>query len=208
MKQERVVRIAIQKRGRLTKPSIKFLASFGLEIPTADTRRSLVVACRNRPVSVCSVRDNDIPRYVSRSAVDFGIVGLDVVKETRAKVIVKKRLGFCKCRLVIAVPAGSSIKRVRDLQGRRIATSYPHVLKEFLKKRNIRAKIVFVEGSVEVTPYLKAAAAVCDITQTGKTLREFNLVPIQTILTSEAVLIESPTIRQDRAKTAFLFGSD
>jgi len=202
MNSEKRIKIAIQKKGRLNEPSRKFLASLGLELPGTNGKE-LVVMCQNKPVSVFNVRDNDIPSYVSKSVVDFGIVGLDVVREAGLKVSIKKRLGFCECTLVIAVPADSSIKTVQNLQGKRIATSYPNVLSGFLKKRNIKAKIVVVEGSVELAPYLKAADAVCDITQTGRTLREFNLIPIKTILKSEAVLIGSPG-RKKRVQLSFM----
>ncbi|KKW11072.1 MAG: ATP phosphoribosyltransferase [Parcubacteria group bacterium GW2011_GWA2_49_9] len=201
MNAEQRVKIAIQKKGRLNEPSRRFLASFGLKF-LCGSEKELVTECTNKPVSIFNVRDNDIPNFVSRGDVDWGIVGLDVVRESKAQVNVSKRLGFCKCALVIAVPADSGITAVQRLQGKRIATSYPNVLRAFLKKKGITAKIVVVEGSVELAPYLKAADAVCDITQTGKTLREFNLVPIQTVLKSEAVLIESPN--KSRTKTGFL----
>ena len=180
------------------------MASLGLELP-ATSGRELTVECTNKPVSVFNVRDNDIPKYVSRSDVDLGIVGLDVVMESGARVAIRKRLGFCKCELVVAVPADSGMTTIKDLQDKKIATSYPNVLRAFLKKNSIKAKIVVVEGSVELAPYLKAADAVCDITQTGKTLKEFNLIPIKTILKSEAVLIESPVTGRNRSDTSVLF---
>ncbi len=186
------LKIAIQKQGRLNEPSKKYLASLGLKFPSAEKR--LVVLAKNQPVSLVNMRDNDIPKYVSESIVDFGIVGLDVVLESGKNVKVKKRLGFCSCKMVIAALADSPIKSTEDLQGKRIATSYPKILNNFLKANAIKAKIVVVEGSVELAPYLQAADAVCDITETGRTLKEFNLVPIKTILKSEAVLIESPKV--------------
>lgn len=194
MKNKRV-KIAIQKKGRLNKPSNEFLASLGLDFPADD--KKLTLASINAPVNMVRVRDDDIPKYVSEGAVDFGIVGLDVVRETEERVRIRRKLGFAKCKMVIATPRNSGFKTVRALTGKKIATSYPNILGAFLKKNKINASIVVVQGSVELAPYLKTADAVCDITQTGKTLREFDLVPIKTILKSEAVLIESP-FRKER----------
>jgi ATP phosphoribosyltransferase len=184
------LKIAIQRKGRLSNPSKQFLASLGLKFSFDE--KKLAIKCENEPVSLINVRDNDIPKYVSESIVDYGIVGLDVVEESGKKVKVKKKLNFCKCKMVIAVPANSAIKSVKDLAGKRIATSYPNILGDFLKRNGIKSKIIFVQGSVELAPYLQAADAVCDITETGRTLKEFNLTPIKTILKSQAVLIASP----------------
>lgn len=187
-----MIKIAIQKKGRLNQPSINYLASLGLEFP--DANGWLAVEAKNRAVSLVNMRDNDIPKYVSESIVDFGIVGLDVVRESGKKVTIKRKLNFCQCKMVLAAPAGSSIKSAKDLQGKKIATSYPKILNDFLKKSGIKAKIVVVEGSVELAPYLEAADAVFDITETGRTLREFNLIPIKTVLKSQAVFIQSPKL--------------
>jgi len=194
-----MIKIAIQRKGRLANSSKQFLASLGLSFSGEDKKLSEI--CENKQVNIIKIRDNDIPKYVSESIVDFGIVGLDVVKESGKKVKIKKKLDFCKCKMVIAVPATSSIKSIKDLEGKRIATSYPKILGEFLKKNLIKSKIVVVQGSVELAPYLQAADAVCDITETGRTLKEFNLIPIKTILKSQAVLIESP--KADKARLQF-----
>ena len=189
MKSKRI-KIAIQKKGRLNKPSNEFLASLGLNFPADD--KKLTLACKNAPINLVKVRDDDIPKYGGGGAVDFGIVGLDVVEESQEKVTVVKRLGFAKCKMVIAIPRSSKLKTIGALEGKKIATSYPNILRAFLKKNKIRSTIVVVQGSVELAPYLKTADAVCDITQTGKTLREFDLIPIRTILRSEAILIGNP----------------
>ncbi len=188
------LKIAIQKKGRLAEPSKKYLASFGLQFPVNN--KQLAIKCLNQPVSLINVRDNDIPKYVSESAVDYGIVGLDVVNESGRKIKVVRKLDFCKCQMVIAAPIGSGIKSVKDLQGKRIATSYPNILGKFLNLNQIKSKIVVVEGSVELAPYLEAADAVFDITETGRTLKEFDLVPIKTVLKSQAVLITSLNNKQ------------
>lgn len=187
------LKIAIQKTGRLNEPSKKFLASLGLKF--FDDERKLFIFCKNRSVNILKMRDNDIPKYVSRSIVDFGIVGLDVLRESEEKARIAKKLNFCFCKLVIAAPANSSIKNLKDLNGKRIATSYPNILKSFLKRNKVLSKIVFTQGSVELAPYLQAADAICDITETGGTLKQFDLIPIQTVLKSQAVLIESPGLK-------------
>lgn len=190
------IKIAIQKKGRLSNPSKEFLMSLGLKFPM--NTKKLTLQCKNMPISLVKVRDDDIPKYVSEGAVDFGIVGLDVVKEMEKKVKIIKKLGFSKCQMVIAVPRISDIRKIKDLEGKKIATSYPNILRTFLRKNQIRAKIVVVKGSVELAPYLKTADAVCDITQTGTTLKAFNLIPFKTILRSQAVLIESPNINPNK----------
>jgi len=183
------LKIAIQRKGRLAGPSERFLRSKGLEFDQDSGR--LAVVCKNFPADIIKVRDDDIPKYVSESLVDFGIVGLNVLEESGFKARVLKRLGFCKCSLKIAVPAKSGMTKISDLDGKRIATSYPRILRDFLSANNTRAEIVTVSGSVEIAPYLQAAEAVCDLVETGSTLKQFDLVPITTVMKSEAVLIES-----------------
>ena len=152
---ENNLKIAIQKKGRLNQPSKKFLASLGLRF--SDDDKKLSILCKNMAVNIIKMRDNDIPKYVSQSIVDFGIVGLDVLQESGEKVKIAKKLNFCSCTLVIAAPADSPIKTLKDLNSKRIATSYPNILKAFLKRQGISSEIVVVEGSVELAPYLKAA---------------------------------------------------
>lgn len=184
------IKIAVQKKGRLSGPSEEFLISLGLNFPRND--KELTLQCKNEQISLIKVRDDDIPKYVSEGAIDFGIVGLDVVREMQKKVKIIKKLNFAQCQMVIAAPKISNIKKVKDLEGKKIATSYPNILRSFLKKNKIQSQIVVVQGSVELAPYLETADAVCDITQTGSTMKAFNLIPFKTILRSQAVLIESP----------------
>lgn len=191
-------KIAVQKSGRLTEQSLNFLYSLGLKF--RPNGRNLVTPCDNYNIEILHLRDDDIPEYVCRSVVDFGIVGENVLYEKNAQVSILKRLGFCPCSLVIAVPKGFQIKVLEDLEGERIATSYPRLLAKFLEERGINAAIITIRGSVEVTPSLNLADAICDITQTGKTLKEHNLIPLVTVLKSQAVLIESPFPKPDRFK--------
>ena len=194
------IKIAIQKKGRLSEESKKFLISLGLDFPVDS--KSLSLSCSNNTVNIIQVRDDDIPKYVENSSVDFGIVGLDVLRESGAKARIIKKLDFCRCKLVIAAPRNSNIRSLKDLTNKKIATSYPNILKNYLKNIKVEAEIVHVMGSVEVAPYLEAADAVCDITETGRTLKEFSLAPIKTILKSQAVLISSPAKKS--AKIEFL----
>jgi len=188
--------IAIQKSGRLTDGSVKFLSSRGLRFQRNG--RNLITPCDGAPCDVLHLRDDDIPEYVCRSVVDFGIVGENVLYERNVHVRLLKRLGFSPCSLVIAVPQDSSIKVPEDLEGERIATSHPRLLTRFLRERQINAAIITIRGAVEVTPQLNLADAVCDITQTGTTLREHALVPLTTVFESQAVLIESPFPKPDK----------
>lgn len=184
-------RIAIQSNGRLKNDSVAFLQSLGIKFPTS-TGRSLLIAADNAPIEVVLVRHRDIPRYVQSGVVQYGIVGENVLYECDANVMQLQRLQFGNCNLVIATPFDSGIKTVADLSGLRIATAYPNSLKKFLRQYNITATIVQVDGSVEVTPQLDLADAICDLTQTGTTLQTHCLVPIQTILESQAVFIATP----------------
>jgi ATP phosphoribosyltransferase len=195
-------RIAVQKKGRLTEASLDFLCSLGLKFE--PNGRNLVTPCENYDIDILHLRDDDIPEYVCRSVVDFGIVGENVLYEKDVHVNVVKRLGFCPCSLVIAVPKESQIRALEDLEGERIATSYPRLLAKFLEEGGINAAIITIKGSVEVTPSLNLADGVCDITQTGRTLKEHDLIPLMTVFESQAVLIESPFPRPNRFKFASL----
>lgn len=186
MKRSRL-RIAVQKSGRLCKDSLNFLKKQGLNIPKSP-KGAFIVPCED-DLEVLFVRYGDIPEYVASSAVDFGIVGENLLYEENKKVTLQIKLEFGKCRLVIAVPKGSKIKKPSDLEGERIATSYPNSLRKFLRTKGLSAAIVNIRGSVEAAPTIGLADAVCDLTQSGKTLKANNLKVIAEIIESEAVLI-------------------
>jgi ATP phosphoribosyltransferase len=189
-------KIAVQKRGRLVEPSLSFLNSQGLRFK--PNGRNLITPCENHPIDILHLRDDDIPEYVFRSVVDYGIVGENVLHEKNADIRILKRLGFCSCSLVIAVPEASPIKALEDLEGERIATSHPRLLSRFLREQGINAAIITIKGAVEVTPQVNLADAVCDITETGRTMREHCLVPLLTVFESQAVLVEPPFPRTDK----------
>lgn len=184
-------RIAIQKSGRLEAPSEKYLASLGLKFK--KNNKNLIVPCRDSNIEILYVRNIDIPEYVKQCVAEFGIVGENILKEKKTNLEIIKKLGFGLCSLVIAVPKNSQIKKIKDLEGERIATSYPNTLKKYLKENKINAVVIEIKGSVEIAPSLNLADAICDITQTGNTLKENNLRPIATIFKSEAVLIKNPS---------------
>lgn len=195
------IRIAVQKEGWLRNPSLEYLESLGLEF-SKENGRTLVVLCKNAGIEILYVRHSDIPQYVQNGAADFAIVGGNVLYERNFKIKEIKKLDFGKCSLVIAVPLVSPIQKIQDLEGERIATSYPNSLRKFLQKQKINAAIIEIKGSVEVAPVLGLADAICDLTQTGNTLKENALKPIETLLNSAALFIESPF--ESRQKSEFI----
>lgn len=188
------LRIAIQQKGRLKTASWQLLASWGLCFKPAE--RSLISPCLNAAVEVVTLRQSDIPRYVERGIVDFGIVGNNVLCEQLRLVQTIQPLGFGSCNLVIAAPKDSQITAIEQLQGKRIATSYPNSLQQYLDSIGLYAKIVQMSGSVEAAPELKIADAICDLTQTGTTLAAHGLESIVTVYQSEAVLIAPANLTQ------------
>ncbi|MBI2416117.1 MAG: ATP phosphoribosyltransferase [Candidatus Kerfeldbacteria bacterium] len=185
------IRFAIQSSGRLRTDSLSFVTELGVDLPL-NNNRSLVLRARTMPVEVIFLRHSDIPRYVASGDIDYAIVGDNVLYEQSSKVIKLQSLNFGHCNLVIAVPQYSLIKRISDLTDQRIATAYPRSLEKFLSDNNITASVIPIRGSVEATPQLNLADAICDLTQTGTTLRLHRLEPLQVIFSSQAVLIQSP----------------
>lgn len=190
------LKIAVQKSGRLNQASMDFLASCGLQfVPNGNL---LIRPCQNFNLEILYLRDDDIPEYVSRGVADFGIVGQNVLAEKGINLKILRKFEFGKCRLMIAAPAVSAIKGPKDLEGERIATSYPKLLTSYLKQQKVEAAIIPISGSVEITPDLNLADAICDIVQTGDTLKAHNLLPLFTIMESQVVLIESPVEKKDK----------
>ena len=192
------LKIAVQKKGRLAEPSRQILKSIGLDFEHYEGR--LFSPCRNFPLDILFLRDDDIPEYVQDGVTDLGIVGLNVVQEKAAQVVELDSLGFGVCTLSIAVPRNSSFRSVYDLENKRIATSYPRVLKRFLEMKKIKARIIEISGSVEITPSLDVADAICDLVSTGSTLQINELKPIEIVLKSEAFFIANPQSLKDRKR--------
>lgn len=181
------LRIALQKNGRMTTPSLDWLEACGLRFERNS--QELITTCENADVELLFVRNQDIPQYVYGGAADFGIVGENVLLESDSPLFKVESLGFGQCRLVLAVPEMSSIQTLSDLEGLRIATSYPNTVRQFLESRQLNCSIISIGGSVEVAPKLNLAEAVCDLSQSGQTLRENELKPLCTLLESQAVLV-------------------
>lgn len=181
------LKIAVQKSGRLYEGSMKLLTECGIEVSNGNNQ--LRVRAANFPAEIFFLRDDDIPEYVQDAVADIGFIGENVVRESNKEADIVEKLGFGKCRLSIAVPKNGTLKSVNDLTGKKIATSYPFLLTGFLKEKNITASIHKISGSVEIAPRIGLADAICDLVSSGSTLFTNELKEIETIFSSEAVLI-------------------
>lgn len=182
-----MLRIAIQKSGRLHEGSINLLKECGIHLSNGN--RQLKTRAKNFPLEAFFLRDDDIPQYVADGVADAGIVGENVLFEKGADIRNIFQLGFGECRLSIAVPKGSIYSDLADLEGKKIATSYPRVLRKFLQKNKIHADVHIISGSVEIAPGIGLADAICDLVSTGSTLMMNGLREMETIFHSEAVLV-------------------
>ena len=189
------LRIALQKKGRLADDSFALLKKCGLRF--AIRGGGLLARVKNMPIDLLLVRDDDIPSFVANDAADIGIVGENVlveeqlVSKTRLDADITMRLGFSRCKLCLAASDTSGITKSADLAGTRIATTYPGVLGRFLKEQGIDAKSVEMKGAVELAPSIGIAESICDLVSSGATLEANGLTAFETILKSEAVLIQS-----------------
>lgn len=187
MKSENVLRIAIQKSGRLYEDSVQLLKECGIELRNVKDR--LRTVSENFPLEVFFLRDDDIPEYVQDGVADIGIVGQNVLFEKKSKVETVELLGFGKCRLSIAIPKSDSYDGVGSLNGKRIATSYPVLVQDFLEARGIQATIHEISGSVEIAPGIGLSDAVVDLVSSGGTLFMNGLKEVEVLLQSQAVLV-------------------
>jgi len=191
-----ILRIAIQKSGRLQEGSLALLKESGLSFSNGKDQLKTVV--RNFPVEILFLRDDDIPQYVEDQVADVGIVGENVFVEKQRNNNLVKRLDFAKCRLSIAVPRAENYTGLNNLQGKNIATSYPVIVQKFLDEHNIRAGIHEISGSVEIAPGIGLADAICDIVSTGSTLLSNGLKEVEVVMQSEAILISSPQLSPEK----------
>jgi ATP phosphoribosyltransferase len=192
------IKIAIQKSGRLNEDSLKLLKDCGISIDNGKDQ--LKASASNFPMEVLYLRNGDIPQYLRDGVVDIAIIGENVLIEKGEDINIAERLGFSKCRVSIAVPKDTNYTSIKDLEGMRIATSYPNTVRNYFKKFNINPNIHIINGSVEIAPNIGLADAICDIVSSGSTLFKNNLKEVETMLTSEAVLAVSPTISTDNQK--------
>ena len=190
------VRLAVQKSGRLHDGSIELLRESGLHI--SNGRDQLKTTVRNFPVEVLFLRDDDIPQYIEDRVADIGIVGENVVAEKNKSVRLVHRLDFAKSRLSIAVPKAESYTGASWLEGKNIATSYPVITRKFLMERNIKATLHEISGSVEIAPGIGLADGICDLVSTGSTLLSNGLKEVEVVMQSEAVMIASPTLANEK----------
>lgn len=184
---EQVLRIAIQKSGRLSEKSLDIIKGCGIKF--GSDSRVLKEQATNFPLEFLYVRDDDIPSYVRDGVADIGIVGRNEYDEQAIDLEVLRDLGFAKCRLSIAVPNDFNYTGLSCLEGKRIATSYPHILEGILAENGIKATFVQVSGSVEVTPAIGLADVICDLVSSGATLAMNGLREVEKIYTSTAVMI-------------------
>lgn len=193
-----MLRIAIQKSGRLQEESLKLLKESGLVF--SNGKDQLKTQATNFPVELLFLRDDDIPQYVEDQVADAGIVGENVMIEKQKKNELVRRLDFAKCRLSIAIPRSETYGGISSLAGKNIATSYPIIVKQFLAKHNIEAGIHEISGSVEIAPGIGLADAICDIVSTGSTLLSNGLKEVEVVMKSEAVLISTPNLETEKKK--------
>jgi ATP phosphoribosyltransferase len=187
-----LLRIAIQKSGRLQEGSIELLKESGLSF--SNGRDQLKAQARNFPIEILFLRDDDIPQYIEDKVADVGIVGENVFAEKQKKNDLIKRLDFSKCRLSIAIPRSEEYQSIQSLNGKNIATSYPNIVRKFLEKNKVKAGIHEISGSVEIAPGIGLADAICDIVSTGSTLLSNGLKEVEVVMQSEAVLIATPQL--------------
>ena len=182
-----MLRIAVQSKGRLYDETMELLKEAGIKLTAV--KRTLLVPSRNFPVELLFLRDDDIPDSVDTGTADIGIVGLNEVLEKQQKVEVICRLGFSKCRLSLAIPKEVKYDGIEWFNGKKIATSYPKILIDFMRERGITADVHVISGSVEIAPGIGLSDAIFDIVSSGSTLVSNNLAEVETVLQSEAVLI-------------------
>ena len=199
---ETKLRIAVQSKGRLYEETMELLSEAGVKM--TSVKRTLLVPSRNFPVELLFLRDDDIPESVAMGTADIGIVGLNEVLEKDKAVEVIKDLGFSKCRLSLAIPKRIEYNGVEWFNNRKIATSYPVILKKFLNDNNINADIHVITGSVEIAPGIGLADGIFDIVSSGSTLVSNNLVEVEKVLESQAVLIGSSKNALSSEKQAIL----
>jgi len=196
MGNETVLRIAIQKSGRLYEDSVQLLKECGIDLRNVKDR--LRTVSENFPIEVFFLRDDDIPEYVEDGVADIGIVGQNVLAEKDRKVDTVEALGFGKCRLSIAIPKAIEYTGIQSLEGKRIATSYPHLVREFLATNKVNASIHEISGSVEIAPGIGLSDVIVDLVSSGGTLFMNGLKEAEIILESQAVLVARKNLDQEK----------
>lgn len=192
--------IAVQKKGRLSEKTLGLLSECGLKFENGG-REKLKAKATNFPLTILFLRDDDIPSCVEDGVADAGVIGENVMVEKQVDLNIAERLGFAHCRMSIAVPKSLNYNSKADLEGTRIATSYPNILRGYLEKNNLNAEIHEINGSVEIAPGIGMADVIFDIVSTGSTLISNGLKEVETILRSEAVLVNGYGLSKEKQKT-------
>ena len=180
------LRIAVQKSGRLSEKTLKLLNDCGISVNNGN--RTLLASVRNFPAEILYLRDDDIPGYIEDGVADVGVMGENILLEKSDKLEIVRKLGFANCKMSLAIPRNENYDGPQYLQGKRIATTYPNILRKFLSENNINADIHEILGSVEIAPSIGLSGAIFDIVSTGSTLLSNGLKEVETVLKSEAVL--------------------
>jgi ATP phosphoribosyltransferase len=191
-----MIRIAVQSKGRLYEDTIGLLGEADIKI--SASKRTLLVQASNFPLEVLYLRDDDIPQSVASGVADLGIVGENEFEEREEDAEVVCRLGFSKCRLSLAIPKSIDYQGLEWFNGKKIATSYPVILRKFLKKNGINAEIHVITGSVEISPGIGLADAIFDIVSSGSTLVSNNLKEVEVVMKSEALLIANKNLDEEK----------
>ena len=190
------LKVAIQKSGRLNEDSLELLKESGISINNG--KEQLMAQASNFPLEVLYLRNSDIPHYVEDGVVDVAIIGENTIIEKRANVLKLLDLGFSGCRVSIAIPKSEEFTGLEWLQGKKIATSYPNTLNDFLQQNNIRAEAHVITGSVEIAPGIGLADAMCDIVSSGSTLFKNGWTEVYTLFKSTAVLVANPNLDEEK----------
>ncbi|MCE7993028.1 MAG: ATP phosphoribosyltransferase [Roseivirga sp.] len=193
---ENILRIAVQKKGRLSDDSLKLIKECGIKFNNGTGK--LVASATNFPMEFLFLRDDDIPGYVQDGIADIGIVGANEAEEKDKEVDWHKKLGFSKCRLSLAIDKNQPYNGIQDFAGKSLATSYPKILSDFLASNNIEADIHEISGSVEIAPSIGLAYGICDIVSSGSTLMSNGLKEVEVIYKSEAVLLANKELSTEK----------
>ena len=190
------LKIAIQKSGRLNSESLDLLKTCGISIDNGKDQ--LKAFARNFPLEVLYLRNGDIPQYLRDGVVDIAILGENTLIEKGDNLPIVEKLGFSKCKVSIAIPKDMEYISIKDLEGKRIATSYPNTVNQFLDKKGVKSELHVINGSVEIAPNIGLADAIVDIVSSGSTLFKNNLKEVEVLLKSEAVLTVSPSLSKEK----------
>ena len=190
------LKIALQKNGRLSEKSIQLLEECGIKFPNGGGK--LITESTNFPLEILFLRDDDIPQYVEQNVADIGIIGENVLYESQKSINLIEKLGFSACRLSLAIPKDMDYQSLDFFNNKRVATSYPNILSDFFKNKNINTTIEVISGSVEIAPGIGLSEGICDIVSSGSTLLSNGLKEVEKVMESQAVLVASSNLDEDK----------